>query len=589
MNTFLILVTLLSLTLTYTHSLTHTPITVSTLAGGGRLGNTAGSTQGIGVEARMSQPYSLASDANFVYVPDYFNHRILRVDAISGETSVLAGSHEASGDRDGYAHMARFNSPNAVDLDHHGNLYVVDYGNHRIRKVEIATGHVTTIAGSVAGYTDGHGTVAKFNGPMGLALDKKGQVAYITDPSNRLIRRLDLITGMVSTIAGQYGQIGADDGIGNKARFWYPFGISCDQSGKLLYVADFSAHTIRTIDITTSHVSTLWGRHGKSGLTEGRGIHSLLNGPIDVAVDNAGNAYVADYNNNKIRKMVLSTGQTSTYVGHHQSGSIDGDSNDALFHGPHGLTINVDANDGFSQVMYVADANNNKIRKVTMENEGSPRLAGFQGQQFQVYGISNSIYNLISSPTFQLNAGFSYIDNVVCGRNETDCSGPHAGYYLSVMGFRVGTHKVQVSLENGLLVVDLDDRRFAIRENVITFDDKTSTMKLTKSNELIISSNTFRISITSDGSFLSMNAALLASDWLSQGAQQIHVYKDHNNPYPQVPCHGLLGQTWKNAVYPGGASIEGRTVDYLVHDDLFGTAYRFSYYITPEIDGINDL
>lgn len=570
-------------------SATLPPGLVSTLAGGGRLGNTAGIHVGAGSDARMSQPYSLASDAQYVYVPDYFNHRILRVDGTSGETTVIAGSHEQSGNADGFAHMARFNSPNAVDLDHRGNLYVVDYGNHRIRRITLSTGEVTTIAGSVAGYADGKGNIAKFNGPMGLALDRKGTVAYITDPSNRLIRRLDLMTNMVTTIAGQYGQIGSDDGIGSHATFWYPFGISCDQSGQKLYVSDFSAHLIRVIDTTTSHVSTLWGKHGKAGSTEGRGTQSLLNGPIDVALDNAGNAYVADYNNNKIRKMNLATRQTSTFVGAgntaSQSGAIDGTSDIALFNGPHGLTINVDAKDGISQVMYVADANNNKIRKVTMNNEGSPHLAGFQGQQFQVYGISNAIYNLISSPTFQLNSIFTYVD-AICHKNETICI-QHAGYYLGELGFRVGSHRIRVGIENSLLIVTLDDRAFNIRENLITFDDKMSTMKWSKSGELIISSNTFRISITCDGSFLSMNAALLASDWLSSGAERIHIHKDETTPYPNIPVHGLLGQTWKNAIYPGGSLIEGHTTDYIIPShDLFDTHYRYSYYQSMDMSEI---
>jgi len=280
--------------------------TVTTLAGSPY---GSGSSDGVADTAQFYLPTGLAVDsAGNVYVADAYNSVIRKI-APDATVTTLAGSAGARGSVDGTAGAAAFNKPTSVAVDGAGNVYVADTVNNIIRRVT-AGGIVTTLAGTAAasGYVDGVGTAALFNQPEGVAVDIAGNV-YVADTGNNSIRKITS-AGTVTTLAGSHLSSGSQDGTGVNAWFASPIGVSVDSSGNV-FVADSSNNTIRKIT-PAGVVTTLGGAAGVVGSTDGTGSAALFSSPYDVAVDNAGNIYVADTFNNKIRKGQLSGYPTIT-------------------------------------------------------------------------------------------------------------------------------------------------------------------------------------------------------------------------------------------------------------------------------------
>jgi sugar lactone lactonase YvrE len=279
---------------------------VSTLAG---LAGSSGSVDGVGSEARFDQPYGVAVDsAGNVYVADHANNTIRQVTP-AGVVTTLAGLAGSTGSNDGMGSAARFDHPYGVAVNSAGTVYVSDYLNSTIRQVTPA-GVVTTLAGLAgnAGSADGTGSAARFNEPASLAVDSAGNV-YVADSANSTIR---LVTpaGVVTTLAGQAEDYGDSDGTGTNALFFAPLGVAVD-SATNLYVADTYNSTIRKIIPVGGSwvVSTIAGsldQVGRYGFANGAGSGAVFNLPQSVAVDSAGNVYVADTDNNTIRKGVFS-------------------------------------------------------------------------------------------------------------------------------------------------------------------------------------------------------------------------------------------------------------------------------------------
>jgi sugar lactone lactonase YvrE len=260
---------------------------VTTLAG-----STTGFADGVATAARFSLPFGVAVDAaGNVYVADAGNHRIRKISP-AGAVSTLAGSTQGFVDGSGTA--AQFNNPTAVAVDAAGNVYVADRSNHRIRKISPA-GAVSTLAGSTQGSADGVGTAAQFSNPEGVAVDAAGNV-YVADLNNHRIRKITP-AGAVSTLAGSTA--GFADGVGAAAQFNFPSGVAVDAAGNV-YVADRSNHRIRKIS-PAGAVSTLAG--STQGFADGVGAAAQFSNPEGVAVDAAGNVYVADRSNHRIRKI----------------------------------------------------------------------------------------------------------------------------------------------------------------------------------------------------------------------------------------------------------------------------------------------
>ncbi len=200
--------------------------------------------------------------------------------------TTLAGTAGQSGSADGTGGAARFGSPTGMAVDSAGNVYVADSSAATIRKITPA-GVVSTLAGSPgqSGSADGTGGAARFNDPLGVAVDGAGN-AYVADTFNDTIRMITP-AGVVTTLAGAPGQRGSADGTGSAARFAYPEGVAVDGAGNV-YVADSANDTIRMIT-PAGVVTTLAGSPGQYGSADGTGSAARFVGPEGVAVDGAGN------------------------------------------------------------------------------------------------------------------------------------------------------------------------------------------------------------------------------------------------------------------------------------------------------------
>jgi hypothetical protein len=351
---------------------------VTTVAGApGQWGS--GSADGAGSAARFSWPYGLAVDtSDNVYVADTANHTIRKITP-AGEVTTLAGTAGYIGSDDGTGSAARFYYPSGVTVDSADNVYVADSESQTIRKITPA-GEVTTLAGSAReiGSDDGTGSAARFYGPSGVAVDGGGNV-YVAD--NHTIRKITP-AGVVTTLAGSPGKIGSADGTGSAAQFNFPAGVAVDGAGNV-YVADVINHTIRKIT-PAGAVTTLAGRAGYSGSNDGTGlIEARFNNPQGVAVDSAGNVYVADTANSMIRK-ITPAGAVTTLAGSLRvCGGADGTGGAAQFCGPYGVSVDSGGN------VYVADEQNATIRKMTPAGAVTT-LAGSAGQFGNTDGIGSA-------------------------------------------------------------------------------------------------------------------------------------------------------------------------------------------------------
>jgi hypothetical protein len=296
----------------------------------------AGSADGLGTAATFNVPYGVYAAPNgFIYVCDYSNHCIRRIDA-SGNVTRIAGLAGTSGSADGNGTTARFNFPEDCVMDSNGNLYIVDTGNQTIRKIDVA-GNVSTFAGQalVVGGTNGTGTAATFNGPTGITI--AGDSLYVSEYFPGRVRRIVIATQVVTTLAGD-GIGGLADATGTAASFSSAAQITYGADG-FLYLANTNA--IRRISLS-GVVTTFVGGQAAAYL-DGVGRAAQINAPQSVAFDSLRNLYVAELNTGRIRKVspegVVTTFYTGTFTQIYR--------------------ISVDSGNN----LYVADIGNNKIYK----------------------------------------------------------------------------------------------------------------------------------------------------------------------------------------------------------------------------------
>ncbi len=344
-------------------------ITFSTLAG--TADSVINSAEGTGSAARFYSPRGAAVDsAGNLFVADSSNHTLRKVSA-AAVVGTLAGTAGSQGNSDGSGATARFLDPYGAAVDSSGNIYVADTSNNKIRKITSA-GLVTTLAGNGAqGSADGIGTAAQFREPRGVAVDSNGYV-YVADYGNHTLRKISP-AGVVTTLAGTAGSAGVIDATGSAARFYYPSGVAVDVAGNL-YVADTSNNTLRKI-APAGAVTTFAGLAGRSSSADGTGSAARFEDPYAVASDGGGNIFVADGTDHTIRK-ISASGVVTTLAGTAGSfGSTDGAGSAARFFGPLGI-----AADSAGSV-YVADTGNYTIRKITAAGSvgtfaGSAGVAG---------------------------------------------------------------------------------------------------------------------------------------------------------------------------------------------------------------------
>jgi sugar lactone lactonase YvrE len=324
--------------------------TITTVAGGETPG--FGGDNGPATSAQLLNPLSVTVDAaGNLYIADRFNNSIRKVS--NGVISTVAGSWMSgfSGDN-GPATSALLSAPMSVAVDSAGNLYIADHDNNRIRKV--SGGLITTVAGGGSFLGDsGPATSALLSGASGVAVDSAGRI-YIADTGNNRIRRVS--NGVITTVAGNGGfSFFGDNGPATSAQLYHPEGVAVDSGGSL-YIADSGNQLVRKV---SNGVITAVAGNGTPGFSgdNGPAIDAQLSGPNGVAVDSAGNLYIADSGNFRIRK--VSNGVIATVAG---GGSFLGDTgpaSSAWLWGPEGIAM--DSADDF----YIADAFNNRIREVS--------------------------------------------------------------------------------------------------------------------------------------------------------------------------------------------------------------------------------
>lgn len=356
---------------------------ITTVAGIGVSGS--GGDGGLAIAAMLNYPVGLAVDsAGNLYIADVNNHRVRKV-SVSGIITTVAGSGvEGYGGDGGPAVAAELNWPYSVAVDFAGNLYIADYYNYRIREVTSA-GVILTVAGNgTSGYSGdgGPATSAEIGGVYGLAVDSSGSL-YINDFDASRVRKVT--SGVINTVVGN-GTVGycGDGGTAASACLKWSYGLAVDTAGNL-YIADTSNSRVRKVS-SGGIIRTVAG-NGIGGYTGdgGPATSAELYGPFDVAVDVAGNLYIADPNPTgaeHIRK-VTSAGIISTLAGTGQGaygGDYGGDSGPATsarLNGPTGVAIDLAGN------VYIADRSNNRVRKVTATGSISTvagnGTAGFSG------------------------------------------------------------------------------------------------------------------------------------------------------------------------------------------------------------------
>ena len=323
-----------------------------------------------------------------IYITDTENHRIRKVTASTGKITTIAGTGFQGFSIDGTnATLANLQRPSSVAVDAAGNIYIADTRNYRIRKVSASTGIISTVAGTgTAGFTGDGGlaTNATLYNPLAVATDKDGNI-YIADTLNHCIRKVTASTGIITTIAGTGFQGFSIDGTNaTLANLQRPSSVAVDAAGNI-YIADTRNYRIRKVSASTGIISTVAGT-GTAGFTGDGGLatNATLYNPLAVATDKDGNVYIADTLNHCIRKVTVSTGIITTIAGRGTRG-FNGDNIDAqtaLLRDPKGVSVDSLGN------VYIADSNNYRIRKVLASTGKIVTVAGTGTMGFSGDGVN---------------------------------------------------------------------------------------------------------------------------------------------------------------------------------------------------------
>ncbi len=308
-----------------------------------------------------------------LYIADSYNSRIRKINLSTGIITTVAGTDSAGYNGDGIpATDAMLYVPETVSSDTAGNLYIADALNYRVRKISVATGILTTVAGNgiLGSYGDGGlATNAELNTAVGLSLDKYGNI-YISDYENNKIRKVTLSTGIITTFAGNgtSGYLG-DGGTAINATFTGPIQSFADDNGNL-FICDQWNHAIRKVDATTGIITTIAG-NGTAGYTGdgGLAIHAQLNQPCGVYVDDKENIFIAEYGDGVIRRIDGATGIISTVAGTGIRG-YSGDGGPVTAAKLRCGDVFVDKNG----IIYIADEDNNRVRMVYNTAMGTPQF-----------------------------------------------------------------------------------------------------------------------------------------------------------------------------------------------------------------------
>lgn len=332
---------------------------ITTVAGGGSVdANNQPATS-----VMLSVPSGVAVDgAGNLFIAE--SHRIRKVASGTGIISTIAGDGTPGFNGDNQpATAAKLNAPSSIAFDTAGNLLIADSGNIRVRKISITTGIITTVAGNGNSTFSGDNVVANVSplgGPSGIAVDGNDNL-YIADQNTRRIRKVTAATGIMTTVAGrEFSGFNGDNQIGTSASLSTPRGVATDATGNV-YIADQSNNRIRLVTAATGIITTVAG-NGTDAYTDGilLATSAALRGPTDVVFDGAGNFYIADSGNQRVRKVTAATGIISTIAGTGVDG-FNGDNQSAAaasLWDPKGIALDTDGN------LYIAEQTSRRIRKV---------------------------------------------------------------------------------------------------------------------------------------------------------------------------------------------------------------------------------
>jgi sugar lactone lactonase YvrE len=332
--------------------------TVNTIAGSQAVGDGGAAT-----EATLSTPSAVAVDsAGNLYIADSRNSRIRRVDGTTGVVTTVAGTGITSfGGDGGPAAAAALNFPTGVAVDRSGNVFIADTFNRRIRRVDAASQIITTYAGTGSGTFSGDGgpaTAAGLSFPNAVAVDASGNL-YISDRDGFRIRKVDPATRTITTVAGTSFGFDGDGGPATAAKIWGPSGVAVDEAGNI-YIADTTNNRVRKIAAATQIITTVAGSGANSSEFYGDGgpaTAAALPSPKGVAVDADGNLYIVDNAAERVLKVSAATGILTTLVGGGPEGILGdgGPPKSAALSSPEGLAVSGDT-------VYIADTDNHRVR-----------------------------------------------------------------------------------------------------------------------------------------------------------------------------------------------------------------------------------
>jgi len=407
---------------------------IITIAGNGTGGYSGDGGQAFNAE--LNYPVGVVVDsAGNAYVSDQDNHRVRKIDHATGVVTTVVGNGNYGYNGDSgeaiYAHLA---SPMGVALDSEENIYIADSGNNRVRKVTRANGIITTVAGNGSSSYSGDGGQALNAGLdcRGIAVDSAGNI-YIADYSNRRIRKIDYATGIITTVAGN-GASGytGDGGPATSATFQWPSRVAIDFAGDI-YIADSGNNCIRKVNHATGIITTVAG-NGASGYGGDGGLatNATLYWPYGLAFDSGGNMYIADRSNHRIRKVDYATGIITTVAGNGTNGysGDGGPAPSAKLYGPGSVALDDEGN------VYIADVYNHRVRKIFMPLPATLLIPQFT----QVYSTSATVtWNAINDAQYvAILASDSGFGNIISSGALTTASTTYTGllpdtsYYCAV-------------------------------------------------------------------------------------------------------------------------------------------------------------
>ncbi len=528
-----------------------------------------------------------ARDSNQIYVADSNNHEVFLTDRRTGQVTLVAGNSTAgfSGDG-GAATSAQLNQPSGLAIDSAGDLLIADTNNHRIRKVSIATGVISTVAGNgSAGFSGDNGAAvsASLNSPGAIAVDFSGNI-LISDTNNNRIRQVTLSSGVITTIAGNGASgFSGDGGAAVSAQLSFPIGIAVDASSNI-YVADVLNNAVRKI--SAGVITTFAGQGGVPGFSGDGGVatSALLNFPYGVAVDGAGDLYICDGRNNVIRKVSGDASHTiSTIAGSSTIGYL-GDGGSALaarLYSPSYL-----AADNLGNLLFI-DSGNNAIRSVTATAAPVTFTSASPNPTLVVSNTGNATLT-INAPTFSSNfSGTGCPSTLLSGQSCTEVvtfsptvNGPTTGT-ISVtsnsLNASSAASSIYLSQSNGLYFVPVTPCRVVDTRNAGTFQAGVLNGHTTRTLAIRNSTNCpGTIPTADDVRAYALNVTVVPRKIL-----------DFLTVAPSItgtPTFSTLnsrdGRTKANAaIVPANLSTNDRSIDVFSTDDVDVILDVFGYYV----------